>query len=509
MVDASGGSDGPAFLAPKLRIWRRRALYALLTIVAIAGLPAYITPLVNARAAGGITPLLWAYLGIYIAFVALALAPALEESTRALGLLGLGYANAIVSMMRLGLAGSGRLYLLTMPVVAALLLGTRAGYAAAGVSLLIYAVFTVLAGNGLLEDLITQPLNPTALRDWLEAGFAFLVFLLVLAVLVERFADLLVRAVASQQRTSNELASTARTLKDREEVLVRQKDMLEALHDTAVGVASARDVQALLSAIVDRSIALVGAAYGWLYLVDSEHNELVAQVGTGMFQRHVGVRLKSGEGLSGRIWAEARPLAIDSYQFWKGRTPLFEGDPIGPAMGVPLFVDGQVAGVIGLTRLKYSRPFIEEELNTIGRLAELAGILLTNARLHGSLEQELAARVEAQGALQAAYEDLERRVQERTAELAALHAAERERRAEAERSRRIADGMREIVAALNQRNKLGDTLDFIVTHACRMLKSDGAAIFRLEQLPAGEQVLCVQAGCGLEPAIRGDGCAPV
>ena len=133
----------------------------------------------------------------------------------------------------------------------------------------------------------------------------------------------------------------------------------------------------------------------------------------------------------------------------------------------------------------------------MGRLAELAGILLTNARLHNSLEQELAARVEAQAALQAAYQDLERRVEERTAELAALHMAERDRRAEAERSRRIADGMRQIVAALNSQQSLAETLDFIVKHACRMLNSEGAAVFRLEQVPGGEPALAVQAGCGL------------
>jgi len=498
MNGSTSGSDGRELLGPTLRVWRRRALYALLSVIAIAGLPAYITPLINAYVAGAITPLLWAYLGIYIAFVALALAPSLPESTRAFGLMGLAYANGVASLARLGLAGSGRLYLVAMPVVAALLLGTRAGYGSAVISLLIYAVFTFLASRGLLDGLITQPLNPTGLRDWLEAGLAFAVFLLVLSVLVERFADLLVRALAAQQRTSNELSSTARALREREEVLVRQRDTLEALHDTAVGVASARDVQELLRALVDRSVMLAGAAYGWLYLVDRERDDLVAHVGTGMFQSRIGVRLKRGEGLAGRIWAEARPLAVDNYRFWEGRSASFEGDPIGPAMGVPLFVEGQVAGVIGLTRLMYSKTYEAEELSTIGRLAELAGILLTNARLHGALELELAARVEAQYALQAAYKGLELRVQERTAEIAALHAEERERRAEAERFRRIADGMREIVAALNRRRKLDDTLDFIVTHACRMLKSDGAAIFRLEQIPSGEQMLCVQAGCGLD-----------
>ncbi len=486
-------------LTPALRAWRSRALYSLLTVIAIAGLPAYVAPVLNARAQGGITPILWAYLGIYIAFVALALAPSLPENARAFGLMGLAYANGIASLARLGLAGSGRLYLLVMPVVAALLLGSKAGYISAAVSLLIYAGFTYLAGSGQLAEMLTQPINPTSLADWLEAGLAFGVFLIVLAVLVERFADLLVTALRSQQRTSNELASTARTLREREDVLVRQKDTLAALHDTAVGVAGARDTEGLLTALVERSVSLASAAYGWLYLVDEKTDEVVAAIGTGMFEKHVGVRLKRGEGLSGRIWAEARPSSGDNYRFWDNRAGAFEGDPIGPAMGVPLYVDGTVMGVIGLTRLVYSKPFTDDELDAMTRLAELAGILLTNARLRGSLEQELAAREQAQAALQAAYNDLDRRVQERTAELAALHAQERERRADAERSQRIADGLGEIVAALNAQQSLRETLDFIVSHACRMLRSDGAAIFRLEQAAGGEPTLRVQAGCGLTP----------
>lgn len=497
MHDTSYPAENRSTLTPSLRVWRSRALYGLLAVIAIAGLPAYVAPLINARSGGGISPILWAYLGIYIAFVALALAPSLPESTRAYGLLGLVYANGIASLARLGLAGSGRLYLLTVPVVASLLLGGRAGYIAAAASLLVYGAFTFLAGRGALDMLLTQQVNPTGLADWIEAGFAFVVFLIVLAVLVEQFSDLLVRALASQQRAASELASTARTLREREEVLVRQKDTLAALHDTAVGVAGARDVQGLLTTLVERSVALVGAAYGWLYLVDEDRDELVAHVGTGMFERHLGVRLKRGEGLSGRIWAEARPQSVDLYRYWDGRSRLFEGDPIGPAMGVPLFVDGRVAGVIGLTRLVYSAPFTGDELEAMGRLGELAGILLANARLHTSLEQELAARVEAQSALQLAYQDLERRVAERTAELAALHSRERERRAEAERSRRIADGLAEIVAALNSRQSLGEMLEFIVTHACRMLRSDGAAIFRLEQSGEADAVMRVLAGCGV------------
>ena len=56
------------------------------------------------------------------------------------------------------------------------------------------------------------------------------------------------------------------------------------------------------------------------------------------------------------------------------------------------------------------------------------------------------------------------------------------------------------MAALNAQQSLRETLDFIVSHACRMLRSDGAAIFRLEQVAGGEPALIVQAGCGLDHA---------
>ena len=122
MSDPAPAAAGREALTPTLRVWRTRALYALLTVITVAGLPAYVAPVINARASGTITPILWAYLGIYVAFVALALAPSLPESTRVRPH-GPRLRKRHRQPRRLGLAGSGRLYLLVMPVVAALLLG--------------------------------------------------------------------------------------------------------------------------------------------------------------------------------------------------------------------------------------------------------------------------------------------------------------------------------------------------------------------------------------------------
>ena len=121
--------------------------------------------------------------------------------------------TAIASMARLGLAGSGRLYLLVMPVVAALLLGSRAGYLSAGVSLLIYAAFTYLAGTGQLEAMLTQTAEPD-LAGRLAGGRARVRRVSWSSWRFWSSASPISssRALASQQRTSSELASTARTL---------------------------------------------------------------------------------------------------------------------------------------------------------------------------------------------------------------------------------------------------------------------------------------------------------
>ncbi len=205
--------------------WRARALYVVLVVVAIAGLPAYVSPLVNANQ---ITPLLWVYLVVYLAFVGLAVLPRLDVRLRGWGLVLLAYANALASFARVGLAGSGRLYLVTVPVFATILIGSWAGYATAALSLVIYAVFTALAQAGVLSAWLTVQTNPVTLGFWLEAGAALLVFLMILLVLVERFYSLHVQTLAASRRASVELERLNQALKEREE---RIELVMQGTHD--------------------------------------------------------------------------------------------------------------------------------------------------------------------------------------------------------------------------------------------------------------------------------------
>ncbi|MBI4787143.1 MAG: PAS domain S-box protein [Chloroflexi bacterium] len=202
-----------------LTAWRNRALYVLLLVVTVAGLPAFASPILNAVQTNATTPLLWIYLAVYLALVGLAVVPRLDLSVRGWGAILLAYTSAIASFARVGLAGSGRLYLVLLPVVATMLIGLRAGYLAAGLSLAIYVAFAALAQAGVLANWITVADNPLNLGFWLEAGAALAVFLIVVIALLNSFYRLFIRTLTAQQQASRQLAQTARMLREREERL--------------------------------------------------------------------------------------------------------------------------------------------------------------------------------------------------------------------------------------------------------------------------------------------------
>ncbi len=94
----------------------------------------------------------------------------------------------------------------------------------------------------------------------------------------------------------------------------------------------------------------------------------------------------------------------------------------GTAVLVSLRTVKQAVGVLGLSRLAGSPPFTPSELNLLSIIGGQIATALENARLYAVLQEELAERRRAEEALRQIREELERRVQERTAELAAINA---------------------------------------------------------------------------------------
>ena len=192
--------------------------------------------------------------------------------------------------------------------------------------------------------------------------------------------------------------------KNAETVLKQQNEYLKALHETALGLISYRDTEKLLRDIVDRASNLVGKSDGYIFLWDSDRDELVVRVGTGKFERLIGFRMKPGEGMAGKVWQTGEPLIIDTYRQWGGRHPDSRFDNIYADLGIPLKFGNRIAGVIGLCSYEKSLKFGQEEVAVLTRFADLATIALDNARLYAGLKKELKERTHAERALKEAHE---------------------------------------------------------------------------------------------------------
>lgn len=184
--------------------------------------------------------------------------------------------------------------------------------------------------------------------------------------------------------------------KEAEEVLRRKSAYLAALHETALAVMARLNLADTLETIAQQAADLVGAAYGWIYLVDPEKDEIEAKVGAGLYHKYVGHRMKKGEGVAGKVWQTGEPLIVNHYATWSGRSPDYENDPAGPTMGVPLKSGAEVVGVLGLARLESEPTFNAEQIEQFALFAQLASLALDNARLYDAAQQELADRKRAE-----------------------------------------------------------------------------------------------------------------
>ncbi len=407
------------FADSALQGWRARTLYAIVGVLAVVGLPAYLYPILNALRHHQTMTLMWIYAGAYLAFVALALLPRIPVRVREWVFLVFTYANAAASFARLGLAGSGRLYLLFLPLIVMVVIGTRAGMISAAVSLTLYAACTVAAQTGLLARWSTAPGGttdtPLGLSYWVEAGAALAVFMVAVLVLVERFLRLHLRTLAASRRTADDLARTAGALKEREE---RLNLIVQGAND---------------------------GVWDWDLATDEVYFSPRWKGMLGYADSEVANRLESWRGL---LHPEDSERALAAVQASK------EGS------SKPYELEHRLRHKDGSYRWILSRGALLRDAQ--GRPYRFVGT-----------HTDITERRQAVAALEAAYQGLEQRVQERTRELAALNS---------------------IAAVVSGSLDLGQIMTAGLEKTMEILGTEGGGAYRLE----GEE-LAIIADRGLSP----------
>ena len=298
------------------------------------------------------------------------------------------------------------------------------------------------------------------------------------------------RDSTEEKRAKQALEEAYRTLEQRVEERTKE---LAALNSIAAVVSGSLDLKEILGAALDKIREALGLEFGTAYALEgadealpapaeNPHSpalagqEAVAQVmqasapagdtgggarlallaHRGVSDEYAGfvgdVRPGGGAAALARlgkpfVWLVDETVPADS-----DLKRLLERERCCQVVTLPLIAKGKLVGALNLGT-HTPRTFTPEQLALLGAIGQQIGMAVENARLY----QE-----------------------------------EQSRREEAERRRRVAEGMREVLAVLNSRQSLQETLDFISKQVCRLLGCGAGAIWRLQ-----DDVLHIQAACGL------------
>ncbi len=184
-----------------------------------------------------------------------------------------------------------------------------------------------------------------------------------------------------------------------QQAMERRAREMESLYKTSLEINAQIDLMTLLNTTVKQAANLLDAPMGSLHLVEPDGQALKLVVAYNLSGSYLGVSLRMGEGLSGRIAMTGEPMMVSDYSQWEGRTGVFEQGGFRRVLGVPLKVKDRVIGVINVTDNVLTTPYSDDEVRLLQLIADQAAIAVENARLFEVAQRELAERRQAEAAL--------------------------------------------------------------------------------------------------------------
>lgn len=166
----------------------------------------------------------------------------------------------------------------------------------------------------------------------------------------------------------------------------KQNEYLACLHETALALMNRLELTDLLETIIIRLNIIAGTSNSFVTLNDEQRGVTITKVGTGIYSNRVGLEMKIGQGVSGKVWETGQQVLINNYGSWQDRLSDANFSDIQSIIGIPLNSGAGIIGVIGLTYPDNNKSFTNEDTNFFSGFAKLASIAIDNARLYDSAQ---------------------------------------------------------------------------------------------------------------------------
>jgi PAS domain S-box-containing protein len=151
----------------------------------------------------------------------------------------------------------------------------------------------------------------------------------------------------------------------------------------------------LLSESLNRIREVLNVDTVAILLLRKEEDEIVAWAALGLEEEvELGVRIPLGKGFAGKVVAQGQPIIIEDINQADVYNPLLREKGIKSLLGVPLFVEGRITGVIHVGKFEFTH-FTEDDVHLLQLAADRIALAIENARLY---QVEKTARAEAEEA---------------------------------------------------------------------------------------------------------------
>jgi PAS domain S-box-containing protein len=190
------------------------------------------------------------------------------------------------------------------------------------------------------------------------------------------------------QRFANHLAVALANATNFENAQMRA-DELSALYDLALEISGEQDMRSLLMTSLERATELLDTVMGAIFLVDPAINEISMIAQRNLPPAPSVLNLRRGQGLAGKVWHDALPINLESARGLGDPQWLESCYASGAAVGVPLFWDGEVRGVLAVFDPATTRRFDPKEVKLLDRLASQISIGIENVENHEQINRRV------------------------------------------------------------------------------------------------------------------------
>ena len=244
------------------------------------------------------------------------------------------------------------------------------------------------------------------------------------------------------------------------EALQLRAETLALFNEVSRSVTAKLNLNEVLNIVAEMAPRLLECKRGSIFLLDADSGRYVPRVAYGFeLERISSLTFAPGEGLAGTVAQTGMPLAVENV----GEDPRFVPGPadlnLGSTVMAPLTVGNQVVGILCVDR-EEPHKFSTVEVATLAALADQVAVAVENARLFEQVRRFS--------------QELERRVEERTQELAEAMENLTEERDRVETLYRITS---QLSVSLDLDHVLNRALELVV----EAVGAERAAILMLEQ----------------------------